>query len=148
MHIHPPLSGLPLAGILLLVAIEVGRSFRRIRDVVDRSRAVVVAALIFGVLCSFLSGYHASSNLAELSPTVESAIATHHSAGRFLLINVLLLGTFFFLSTIAVHGRRVIESLYYVFLLSQVVLTVWVGHIGGDLVFDHGVGTSREALER
>lgn len=147
MHIHPPLSGLPLACILLLIAIEVGRLFQCARHIAEQGRPLIVSAVVLAVICSFLSGYHASSNLGEISASVEHVVATHHSAGRFLLINALLLGTFFFLSTVAIHGRRVLISLYYTVLVAQIGLTFWVGYIGGELVFDHGVGVSREVLE-
>ena len=148
MHIHPPLSGLPLAGIGLLVLLELGRFFRRTHEVAEASRALIVIATVLGVVCSFFSGYHASSALGDVAAAVGDVIARHHAAGRFLLINALLLATFFFLARIAVHGRKVLVALYYVTLFVQLIGTVWVGRLGGELVFDYGVGVSSSVLPK
>jgi uncharacterized membrane protein len=40
---------------------------------------------------------------------------------------------------IAVHGKVLMRTLYYVTFLLQVGLTFWVGYLGGQLVFEHGV---------
>jgi uncharacterized membrane protein len=103
---------------------------------------------VSAVLCAFLSGYQAVDHAGNLGDSVEAAMATHHSLGRLLLINSILLSTFFFVSRVAVHGRRVIAMLYYVIVLSQIALTIWAGHLGGDLVFEHGVNVEPQALEK
>jgi hypothetical protein len=61
-----------------------------------------------------------------------------------LLVNALLLGTFAWLEARATHGKRVLSLLYSVTLIVQLGLTLFVGYLGGGLVFTHrlGVGPS------
>ncbi len=137
---HPPLSGLPLAGILLLIAVEVGRLISRTRITAEHCRGFVVGATMIATVVVFVSGYQASGELPPLSPELELAVGKHHSIGRFLLINSLTLTAFFFLSQVAIHGRRVLLALYYLALALQIILTLWAGSLGGSLVFEHGIG--------
>lgn len=101
-------------------------------------------ALVVGVVCaaslSFLSGYQASSELGAISGEVERELGRHHSLGRFYLISALALGAFYLVRSRARHGRILLTSLYYAALLSVLLLTFWVGALGGDLVFEHGLG--------
>ena len=139
MDLHPPCSGLPLAGALTLIfseAIILVPSLRRSRPVL---RAFAVALCLVAVSCAFLSGYQATNQAGDLSESVETVLATHHALGRLLLINSVLLAVFYFVSRIAVHGRRLILVLYYVTVALQIFLTARVGILGGDLVFNHGV---------
>lgn len=139
IDLHPPLSGLPLASALLLVAAEVMVLFPRFRATGTAIRNTAVVCCIVTVASAFLSGYQASSRAGALVIAVEDAMSRHHSFGRLLLINALLLGTFLLLSKHAVRGRRIMIGLYYVAFVVQVLGTVWVGYLGGQLVFEHGV---------
>jgi uncharacterized membrane protein len=139
IDLHPSMSGLPLAGALLLVVSELLYCVPRLRPSRPIVQTTAVIACVVTVLAAFISGYQASSRAGELSGVVETAMANHHSFGRLLLINSLLLATFFFLSRVAVHGKRVVRALYYVSCLGHVVGTVWVGYLGGRLVFEHAV---------
>ena len=146
IDLHPSFSGIPLAGVLLLVASEVLRlipSLRLARAVVQTTAVVLC---VVSVAAAFLSGYQASSRAGELSGVVEEAMARHHSLGRVLLINAVLLATCFFLARIAIHGRRVLQTLYYVAFVIQITLTVWVGYLGGQLVFTHAVNVTKDKL--
>jgi uncharacterized membrane protein len=145
IDLHPSISGLPLAGALLLVVSEVMRLFPRAHSSRSTAQVIAVVFCFLTVVGAFLSGYQASSRAGELTGAVEAAMATHHSFGRLLLINSLLLVTFFFLARVATHGRRVLQALYYVSFLIQVAGTVWVGYLGGGLVFQHGLNVAREA---
>jgi uncharacterized membrane protein len=139
IDLHPACSGLPLAGVLLLIASELLVFVTRLPYLRDTLRATAVVFCLLAVTCAFLSGYQASSVAGELQPVVEGAMANHHSLGRFLLINSVLLATFFWLMRIAVHGKSLMLVLYYLAFLVQVILTAWVGYLGGQLVFSHGV---------
>lgn len=141
---HPPLSGLPLAGILLLIAVEVGRLIPRTRIAADQCRGFVVGATMIATVVVFVSGYQASGELPPLSPELELAVGKHHSIGRFLLLNSLTLAAFFFLSRVAIHGRRVLVGLYYLAFALQIILTLWAGSLGGSLVFEYGIGVTPE----
>lgn len=145
IDLHPACSGLPLAGVLLLIAAELLMFVTRLASARDTIRATAVVFCLFAVTCAFLSGYQASSLAGELQPAVEGAMANHHSLGRFLLINAVLLVTFFWLMRIAVHGKTLMQVLYYLTFLTQVILTVWVGYLGGQLVFSHGINVKGQS---
>lgn len=138
--LHPPLSGMPLAFVVLLVVVEALRCFCGWRDSLVVTRRVLLIAVIFSTACAFLSGYQASSPLGDLSVEVQDALREHHAYGRLLLINSLLMGTFAWIAARAVHGKRGISALYVMTLLVQLALTLWVGYLGGSLVFERGLG--------
>jgi uncharacterized membrane protein len=91
------------------------------------------------VVVSFLTGYQASSRASDITTAAEQAMALHHSFGKGLLVSSLLLATFFFLERVATHGKKAFMFLYYIFFMLQVVGTIWVGTLGGELVFKHGI---------
>ena len=132
---------------LLLVGVECARLRMKWRD----SLAPVVGPLVImtaiATTCAFLSGYQASSDLVDLAPAVEAELGTHHALGRLLLINSLVMAAFFRVSRSATHGRAVFRSLYFLTLLAHIVLTLWVGHMGGDLVFKRGLGVHVHSQE-
>jgi uncharacterized membrane protein len=145
IDLHPPSSGLPLASALLLCVAEMLRCVPRARAVSSVLRTTAVVACAVAVIAAFVSGYQASSRAVALAPHVESAMGWHHSLGKGLLATSLLLATFYYLSRVATHGARIVSALYYLVVVIHVALTVWVGTLGGQLVFAHGVNVSRPA---
>jgi uncharacterized membrane protein len=145
IDLHPPASGLPLASVLLLCAAEMFRCLPRTRTVGESLRTAAVVSCIVAVAAAFVSGYQASSRALDLVPHVETAMGQHHALGKALLVTSLLLGTFFYLSRIATHGKKAFCFLYYLVCVLQVIGTIWVGSLGGQLVFVHGVNVSRHA---
>jgi uncharacterized membrane protein len=137
--LHPPLSGFPLAFISLLLAMEV-LGLTRFARLVQGCKGVVIGATMLSTAASFFSGYQAVSNLGDLSDVTERLISEHHIIGRLLLFNVIALATSYWIARVAAHGKRFFFLMYYIFLVSQTVLTVWAGYLGGGLVFNHGVG--------
>ena len=97
------------------------------------------------VSAAFISGYQASSRALDILPIAEQAMGEHHSYGKALLVSSFLLGAFFFVSRVATHGRKVFCALYYLFFILQLAGTIWVGSLGGRLVFEHAVNVSRPA---
>jgi len=140
---HPPASGLPLASAVLLCVAEAARFIPLLRAASGTLRATAVTACIVAVLAAFISGYGASSSALNLSPTAEQALAFHHSLGKALLVTSLLLGTFYYLMRIATHGKKLFIFFYYLVVVLQVVGTIWVGALGGGLVFDYGINVVR-----
>lgn len=140
--LHPPVSGMPLAFIAMLTCVELLRIRAPWRESLRVTRGVVIVAVVVSTVAAFLSGYQASSPLGDLSTEVQSALGTHHAYGRLLLINALLLGTFAWLESRATHGRGVLFILYLMTLLAQVGITLFVGYLGGGLVFTHRLGVS------
>jgi uncharacterized membrane protein len=140
--LHPPISGSPLAFLCLLVTLELlqlssrGQSLRSFKG-------VAVISVLLACVASFLSGYQAVSDLGEIPELTDSLISKHHGFGKILLINAVVLATSYWTARVATHGKRFFGFIYYALLASQVVLTVWTGYLGGDLVFDHGLGVRR-----
>jgi len=143
IDLHPPASGLPLASVLLLCFAELSRVSPRIRDITRSLRPLAVVFCVVAVVTSFLTGYQASSRAINLTPAAEQAMAFHHSLGKALLVSALLLATFFFLGRVATYGKKMFVFLYYLFFILQVVGTIWVGTLGGELVFKHAVNVER-----
>jgi uncharacterized membrane protein len=137
--LHPPLSGFPLSFVALLVAIET-LQWTRLATKVRSIRGILIVAVVLSTAASFFSGYQAVSDLGEIPEATESFISAHHVIGRLLFFNVIALATSYWIAGAATHGKRFFYASYYVFLLVQVVLTVWAGCLGGALVFEHGVG--------
>lgn len=140
VQLHPPLSGMPLAFVLLLASLESLRALPAVSRRITAVRPLLVFAVVASTLFSFLSGYQASSDLGTLTSALEGELGTHHAVGRFLLINALLLGTFAWIQSIARRAQAMWSVAYYAFLATQLALTLWVGSLGGDLVFHHGFG--------
>lgn len=135
--LHPPLSGFPLTSVTLLVVAEI---LIRRGSAPLYLRTFLVLATAASCLVAFLSGYQASGSLGELSTPASEALGTHHALGRLLLVNSLLLAVLSWVAKVATHGRSVFRALYLVSLGLQLALTLYVGWLGGALVFDQGLG--------
>ncbi len=140
VQLHPPISGMPLAFIVMLCVVEALQRVPAIARAHAPLRSALVSAVVLSTVGAFLSGYQASSGLSELGQAAEQHLGRHHAAGRFLLINALLLGTFHWVSRIARQGKALFAALYWAFLLVQLGLTLWVGTMGGKLVFSYALG--------
>lgn len=138
--LHPPLSGMPLAFIALLMCIELVNCCMSKRESLLGIRRILIVSIIVSTAAAFFSGYQASSPLGDLRPDVQGALEEHHAYGRMLLINSILMGTFYWIGGRAVHGKKIISSLYLIALVVQLLGTLWVGHLGGALVFERGLG--------
>jgi uncharacterized membrane protein len=143
IDLHPPASGLPLAAALLLCVAEISRFAPRVYPHLKALRSIAVISCLIAVTLAFITGYQASSRAQSLSSAAEQAMAIHHSWGKGLLVSSLLLATFFYLERVATHGKKLFAFLYYLFFIIQVAGTIWVGHLGGELVFGYGVNTPR-----
>jgi hypothetical protein len=119
--------------------LELARLVPTWRGVAEAARKPVVVACGVSAAASFASGYHASSFLNDLSPSVEEALGSHHAWGRMVLISSIVMCALFWIAKVATHGRSVFVALYYVALTILVALTVWVGYLGGELVFTHNI---------
>ncbi len=141
-QLHPPLSGMPLAFISLLLLLELLRFIPSVSRALPTARAILLPAVLVSAAAAFLSGYQASSSMGEISDAAKAALGTHHAVGRFVLINAALVAIFGWLARIARQGRAAFQALYYVALAVQAALTLYAGSLGGKLVFSHGVGVS------
>lgn len=144
-QLHPALSGLPGAFIALLAVVE-GACFFRGTQCPRPLRSVIVCAVLAATVAAFLSGYQASSALGDLPADVSSELGFHHAVGRFLLIGAFLLAVFAWLAAVARRRQALFRLLYLSALAAQVSVNIWVGLLGGRLVFERGVGVSVQAV--
>jgi|LauGreDrversion4_2_1035121.scaffolds.fasta_scaffold18505_3 uncharacterized membrane protein len=140
--LHPPLSGMPLAFIVMLCCVELARMAPRWQQSLRTTRNVAILAVVLCTTCAFFSGYQASSPLGDLPAHTQAALGSHHAYGRILLVNALLLSTFAWLEGRATHGKRVLSFLYIFSLIVHLGLTLFVGYLGGGLVFTHRLGVA------
>jgi hypothetical protein len=54
------------------------------------------------------------------------------------------MATFFLVAARAIHGKFMVETLYRLTLVIQILLALWIGSLGGALVFDYGLGVTKE----
>jgi|688.fasta_scaffold455076_3 hypothetical protein len=133
---------MPFAFCLLLSILEFARLLPAWRGAAEAARKPVVIACFLSAVAAFASGYHASSFLSDLSPGVEDALGSHHAWGRMALISAVVVCALFWIAKVALHGRQLFIALYYAALSSLVVLTVWTGFLGGELVFTHNISAT------
>jgi uncharacterized membrane protein len=139
LDLHPILSGFPAAFLTVLLVTEALR-FTRWANQAEPIRCGALFSLFISTALSFFSGYQASDAAGDLPEAVGVVLSNHHLLGRFLFINSFLLVTFWWVARVAKYSRAFFHTLYYTFLLIQVVLGIAAGSAGGRLVFEHGVG--------
>jgi len=137
---------MPLAFATLLIVVEVASLYPQWRKSLSSARTLLVSATAISVVLAFITGYQASSSLADLPAESRGALGQHHAYGRLLLINAGVMLVLFLASRRAIHGKRTMWVLYYLTFLFQIALTVLVGGMGGDLIFDHGIGVKQSHL--
>lgn len=151
--LHPILSGFPATLVVLLLAAE-GFSMLTLAKEEPKNRELfairrfLVIALVVSVVASFLSGYSASNLLGEVTKKHEELISSHHSFGKLVLVNSIVLAAFFWLAQIANHGRIWFRLLYLVALIFQLSLSFVTGSKGGEMVFDHAIGVRNIEIDR
>lgn len=143
IDLHPPSSGLPIASALFWCLAEISQVVQKYKHHANILRPLAVLLAAVGVTTAFLTGYTASSNLSELSTTVEDAVAYHHAWGKLLLVDSLCLVALYFLQRVATHGKKILTLLYYICGVIFVLGAFGVGHLGGELVFEMGVNVDR-----
>jgi uncharacterized membrane protein len=136
VNLHPALASFPPVLILIAAALEIADRRGRFRTTI---RLHLVLAVIF-VTATFFTGYGASETANQTFVVADSVIATHHSVGRLLLFLIFPCAALEVVAHRAVHGRRLFFAAYALTLAACVLLVVYTGYLGGQLVFEHGAG--------
>lgn len=144
IQVHPPLSGFPLACAVLLCVVEACRLRGKSAARLEWARGFLVVSSLVFTSAAFLSGYQASAPLNEVAVPIQDALGRHHAYGRLLLINSIAMMTFFAVGARALHGKVLMETLYRLSIVAQLILALWTGSMGGSLVFDYGLGVTKE----
>jgi uncharacterized membrane protein len=139
VQIHPILSGVPASFLFFLIVSEI-LPFTRFQPFATTVRWIAVIALASGCSLAFISGYQASYLAGDISEQANEVLSQHHTFGKLLFINSLLLLTALVLGRVATRGKVWVQRLYYFSALLEVFLLILTGRLGGALVFEHAVG--------
>ena len=147
--IHPPLSAFPVPFLIVALATElIRRIVPTLRE--DATSRVLVRVMIFtaaaSVAAAFFSGYHASEHANKTFAVSDDVIALHHLYGRLLLFLMFPLVSIAALAPSAKHGKRVLENILLILLLTVVAIAITTGYLGGRLVFVHGAGVEKQIV--
>lgn len=136
--IHPFLTSFPVVlclviGILELMALR--------REAILRPSINILLGLLLLTMClAFFSGYYAATG-ASISFTVPvEAIEFHQLWGKlalFLSIPAVILGWF---QSAALQHQIIFKACYRFFLLATIIVTIYTGYLGGQLVYARGAG--------
>ena len=137
---HPVLASFPLAFIVIGFALELLDEVTKRETFVFVVRVLLTIAAL-GVIAAFFSGYFAIDAAQGGSFAIpEAAVAYHHNFGRVLMFAVVPLLLLNFAKDKAIANKQIWRGVYLVFFSICAALAVYVGHLGGELIFDHGVG--------
>ena len=142
MNPHPPLTGFPPVIAVLLLAYE-GLCYK-FPSLDQRSfRLLLNLALTIFTALTYFSGFFgreiASPDLLE-----GAYVATHEGYARMALILACLQLLLLALRELAPAGRRGIgRGLYLINLVAVCGMLWYTATLGGELVFDHGMGVER-----
>ncbi len=139
---HPLLTSFPIVLISLAVLSDIIFYFTQRTIWLQFNYFVLLLGMLFSLL-AFFSGLIASSNASELSSNLpEQQIAYHYSIAKLILFAYIPLILFRYLR----FERKIFGLAYYFFCLLQFTLIAYTGHLGGDLVFKHGIGIQTDAI--
>lgn len=109
----------------------------------------MLALAIAGYILAFGSGYIAADLAVQNGLKESTVIAGHHVLGRLGLITIFLVGGAAWLEGAALPETRLLwQRIYRTLLLVAALITFVVCYRGGELVFTHGVGVARDALNK
>ncbi len=140
-NFHPALVAFPLALLVIVFLLELGR-FTRWRELCQRAAWVNLLFATLFVVLAFLSGYKASELAGELGAAAQAQLETHHGLGRLLMFAIFPACFLGWIRHRATHGRAFFEILYLLTLITCVSLVLLAGFNGGRLVFEHAVGVT------
>lgn len=140
-NLHPIFSGFPLAFFLLLILFEL---LALKRNWAKEASLVALTLTCLGVLLAFFSGYQGHEFANQTHKVPEETIVWHHNLGRILLFATVALCCLGWASAHAKFHRTIFRSVYIGILLICLGLTVYVGFLGGELVFKYGAGVKVE----
>lgn len=139
MNLHAALSGFPLPLAITLSVIEFLWWWQQ-KPQWNQSAKILLSALGGGVILAYTSGWIASLSLPELSSLIEDALEAHFSFARAVLFSVVPLTALRILAERTTSRAKVFWWGYRTVLIGTLLFIVITGRLGGQLVFDHGVG--------
>lgn len=141
IYLHPALASFPAVLLLVALGLEVASAIRG-TDVFRVAIRIQLSLAVVFVLAAFFSGYLANDLANQTFSVADSFISRHHLSGRLLAFLILPCAALEFIARRAVYARGGFRVAYLMLLLLCVGLAVYTGHLGGELVFEHGAGVS------
>lgn len=148
--VHPALSGFPPVIVCLLVLVELF-CFAGLADEAHLAviRRFLLSALLIALPFTYFSGWWAADEVDTNVATLASAVGRHQLFAKAFSLSLVLPVLAFVLERSSAPENAVsrarLRALYVVGLLLSFFLIVCTGALGGELVFEHGVG--REAAD-
>lgn len=142
-NFHPPLASFPVALLSVIFFLEIlliSRLFSRWGSVLRHTVTVNIILATIAVIATFFSGYRAMDLAILETSRLQDAVAYHQNLGRLLLFSMLACFAFYVISHKAQYLKNFFWMGYYLLLLLCMMLVIFTGYIGGDLVFTHAVG--------
>lgn len=143
--LHPPLVSFPFVLTLVVLFLDLFEYFKR--D--DRFARVSLWLLNINAILTFIayqSGHQASQFASQTFVVLDHVIGIHFFWAKIFLFVIIGAVLFKWAAVFARFNKSIWQTISLVTLVVAAGLIVYVGKLGGNLVFDHGAGV-RAVLE-
>ncbi len=138
---HPPLTAFPAVLLLAAVIGEFLAVLTKARSWRDFSARALLLSLVFSPL-TFFSGYWGAENASQTFTINEELIANHEGYAKLFMLALFVTALLAMVSRRATLNVALFRGIYLTMLCVSTGLAVYVGFLGGSLVFLHGAGVS------
>jgi uncharacterized membrane protein len=139
--LHPPFTSFPVPLLFTACAMEIAVLLTKRDSLKITVQILLLLAAIFTGL-SFYTGYGASEAADQFFKIPNDVISFHHSIGRATLLCIIPLCAVSLLRSYAKYGIKFFSAVYILLLISTLLLAVYTGYLGGELVFKYGAGVA------
>jgi uncharacterized membrane protein len=146
LDLHPPLSSFPIALITVAAMLEFAGAVLN-RKILSQTAGICLRIGGVFLIAAFITGNLASEHANQTFTVPDEAIASHYNMGRLLLFCTVPCIALEIFSKRATHGRVGFVIAYRVVLAFIAALVLYTGHLGGELVFEHGAAVKARLQE-
>jgi uncharacterized membrane protein len=137
---HPALASVPIVLLVIAFVFEIINLKLRKDTFAFLVRALLCCSVLF-VIVAFFTGYLAYDLAKDGNfPIPEAQVEFHHNLGRLLMFSVVPLAILNFAYTQAQNSKKIWYLIYFICFCLCTGLAIYVGYLGGELVFRYGVG--------
>jgi len=138
--LHPAIVHFPIALAMVALLFEVISRHRRLAGLAPAGSLLVVLAAL-GALAAYVTGRLAADE-AVVPPDAAGILDTHEDLGIAVMVGLVMLALVRLALARGGRSSGVAAWLYIGAFAVVVALVVRTGHLGGQMVFRHGVGTA------
>lgn len=139
MVVHFTIAIIYLAGLAELIALFNKDKF------FEKAGFILLGLGVLATIAAGIAG-SISENYDHITPAVAQLLSQHRFYGELTGVMILIAWVIRLITRYRNNRRVAIVSI--VFTLAAVVLVSYVGHLGGTLVYDHGLGIVGQGLGR